>query len=123
MGGHKAVSHLVRINLGLGFIVRLEAADEGIKGFEVIFGDIEFNVGVSKVSMEAREESIARQMGSVKSTICWNINSILRKSCLKRVKREASGTLEKPQKPFNSLQRERRRMSREAVGMEKSYEG
>ena len=41
----------------------------------VIFGDIEFNV--SKVSIETRVESIVWQMGSVKSNICWNINSIL----------------------------------------------
>lgn len=45
LGGHKAISHLVRINPRLVFIVRLEAADEGVKGFGVIFGDIEFNAG------------------------------------------------------------------------------
>jgi len=37
------------------------------------------------------------------------------------VKRGASGTYEKPQKSLNSLQMERKRMSRESEGMEKIF--
>lgn len=43
--GHKSVGHLVRVNIGIVFIVRFEAADEGVKGFGVIFRDIKFNAG------------------------------------------------------------------------------
>lgn len=40
VGGHKDVGHLVWINFRIVFIVRFEAADEGIKGLGVSFGDI-----------------------------------------------------------------------------------
>lgn len=109
LGGHKSVSHLVRINLRLVFIVRLEAADEGIKGFGVIFGDIEFNAGSieSKHRGKAGIDSLADGFSEIDHMLEHQFN--IRKSCLKRVKRGASGTLEKPQKSLNSLQRERKR--------------
>lgn len=50
----------------------------------------------------------------MKSTIRWNMSSMWSaKPSLKRVKRGASGTFEKPQKSWSSLQRLKRRMSRD----------
>lgn len=43
LGWHETVSHLVRVNIRLILIVSLEATDEGVKGFGVVFGDIELN--------------------------------------------------------------------------------
>lgn len=63
------------------------------------------------MSMEAREESIAWQMGSVKSTISWNMRAMW--SAKPSLKCRASGTFEKPQKFLNSLQMWRRRIRRD----------
>ena len=43
--GHKPVSHPVRVNVRFVLIVSLEAADEGIKGLRIIFGNIKLNTG------------------------------------------------------------------------------
>ena len=40
---HEAVSHLIRVNIRIIFIVSLEASDKGIKGFGIVFGDIKLN--------------------------------------------------------------------------------
>lgn len=45
LGRHEAVSHLVRVNIRGVFIVSLEAADQGIEGFGIVFGDVKFNAG------------------------------------------------------------------------------
>lgn len=43
--GHKPISHPVRVNIRFVLIVSLEAADEGIQSFRIIFRDIKFNAG------------------------------------------------------------------------------
>lgn len=45
LGRHKAVSHLVGIDIRFIFIVGFEAADEGIEGLGIVFSHIEFNAG------------------------------------------------------------------------------
>ena len=59
-------------------------------------------------------------IGSVRSTRLWNIDcKSSKKSCLKRVSLEASGTLVKPQKSLSSLEYLRKIIKRESVGIEK----
>src|SRR5690554_6838517 len=75
---------------------------------------------VSNIVMDARCLSISWHIGSVISTRLSNIDCKSdKKSCLKRVNLEASGTLEKPQNSRNSLEYLRKRIKRESVGMEK----
>ena len=42
---HEAVSHSVRIDVRFIFVAGLEPSDEGIKGFRVVFLNIQFNAG------------------------------------------------------------------------------
>lgn len=42
---HETVSHLIRVNIRIVFIVSLEAADKGIEGLDIVCGDIKFNAG------------------------------------------------------------------------------
>jgi len=59
----------------------------------------------SKIVISALAESIAWQMGSVRSTSLWNTDcKSYKKSCLKRVILEASETLVKPQKSRSGLE-------------------
>ena len=43
--GREAVSHLIRVNIRVVFIVSPEAADKGIEGFGVVFRDIKLDAG------------------------------------------------------------------------------
>lgn len=48
MGRNKTVSHGVRINFGFIFVKDFEFLDEGIEGFEVVFGDVKLNTRGAK---------------------------------------------------------------------------
>lgn len=65
--GHKSISHPVRVNIGLIFIVSLEAANEGIKSFRIIFGDIKFDTGgiVSKNLSKGAVDGLADRFSEV----------------------------------------------------------
>ena len=74
----------------------------------------------SKIVISALEESIAWQIGSVTSTRLSKTDcKSERKSCLKRVILEASGTLVKPQNSRRCLEYLRKTRSNESVGIEK----
>ena len=93
-----------------------------LRGFGVFSVTYSSLPEISKVRTSAREETMRWQMGAVRSTMEWNIGSMNgSKAALKRKNRGASGTLEKLQKSRNSLQRTRKRMSRESEGMEKIF--
>ena len=40
---HETVSHLIRVKIGIVFIVSLEVVDKGIEGLGIVFGEIKFN--------------------------------------------------------------------------------
>lgn len=74
----------------------------------------------SKIVISALAESIAWQMGSVRSTKISKTDCRSdKKSCLKRVILEASGTLEKPQKSLRGFEYARKTKRSWSVGMEK----
>ena len=73
-----------------------------------------------KIVISAFAESIAWQIGSVTSTRLSKTNcKSKRKSCLKRVIFEASGTFVKPQNSRRCLEYLRNARSNESVGIEK----
>lgn len=76
--------------------------------------------GESKIIILAFAESIGCQIGPIKSIRFSKTNCKLgKRSCLRRVILEASGTLAKPQKPLKCLEYCRKTSNRESVGMKK----
>ena len=75
---------------------------------------------VSKIVMEARAGSRLWQIGSVRSTRWSNIDCKSdKKSCLKRVNLEPSGTTSKPQKSRSSWENFKNTIRSVSVGIEK----
>lgn len=58
---------VIRVNIGLAFLVRLEAADEGIKGLGIVFRDIKLNTGgvKSKHSSKGRVDCLTNGFGEI----------------------------------------------------------
>ena len=48
LGGHKHVSHLIGVDVGIVLVISLELTDKGVKSFRVVFGDIKFDSGSVK---------------------------------------------------------------------------
>lgn len=89
LGRHKAIGHLVGVNIRLVFIVSFEAADEGVKGFGVIFRNIKFNAGgiESKHMSKGAVNSLADGLGEIDHVLDHEFNvrkKVLFKACEKR---------------------------------------
>ncbi len=88
----------------------------------IVFGNIKLNAG----SVEGKDvrkrgiDQVADWFGEIDQLV-EHLLDIRFKGSPEAGKRGASGTLEKPQKSRNSLQRPRKRMSRESAGMEKIF--
>lgn len=99
--GHQAVGHLVRVNIRIVFVVRFEVADEGVKCFEVIFGDIKLNAGSieSKHLCKGGINSLADWFGEIHHTLEHQFNigkEVLFKACEDRCIRHLRKTAEIP---------------------------
>ena len=114
-GRHEAVSHLVGVNIRLILIKNFEFFNEGIEGLGVVFRDKKFDAGgvKGKDLCQRGIDELADWFGKIDHLSEHEFNNL--------VKSGASGTLVKPQKSRSSLQIERKRMSKESVGMEKIF--
>lgn len=97
------------------FVISLES-------FGIVFRNIKFNSrGIEGKDIgKGGIDHLAERFGEIAHFVEHMIN-VRFKDRFEAGKRDASGTLEKPQKSHNSRQRERKRISRESVGMEKIF--
>lgn len=96
LGGHETVGHFVRVNVRLVFIVSLEASDEGIEGFGVVFRNKKFNAGSikSKDLCKGRVNGLADGLGEVNHALEHHFN-IRKESLFKASKKRGIGNFGK----------------------------
>ena len=98
---HEAVGQLVRVNIRPVFIISFEAADEGVKGFGIIFRNIKFNARSieSKHLCKRMVNSLANGFCEIDHVLKHQLNvrkKVLFKACEKRSVRHFGKTTEMP---------------------------
>lgn len=120
--GHEAISHFVRINIGLIFIVGLETADEGIESFGIVFRDIKFNTGgvKSKHVGKGRVDCLTDWLGKINQTLEHEFNKgkeVLLKACEKRGIRNLGKAAEIPKFFTNGKKEDKKGIGRDGKNL------
>lgn len=119
---HETVSHTVRVNIRIAFIIRFEPFDKSVKSLGIILGNIKFNAGGIKGKHQSQRgiNQVTDRFGVIHHFLKHEFN-IRHKRGFEPGKERSVGNLGKPQKYRNSLQRRRKRIRRASVGMEKIF--
>ena len=124
VGRHGAVGSFIRVKgiiQAIGFFEGFQLSDDTVGIFGIVFSNPGLNAGSVKEKHGSfiGYQSVGRSVRSDQQDGRTWIVSPIRKSCLKRVNLEASGTTEKPQKSRSSWEYFRKTIRREVVGIEK----
>ena len=118
----RSVSHLIRIDVRFVFIEYFKLLDQSIESFGIVFGNIKLNAGSveGKDVREGEIDQVADWFGEIDQLV-EHLLDIRFKGGPEAGKKRGIGNFGEAAKSRNSLQRPRKRMSRESAGMEKIF--